>query len=155
MTDKMITTEVSHPEWLPDAFEAIRRTIALDEQSLLPEKIRGWMLVVPCLRLLRCVFGSDEATVTSLQQWIQKEKACEHVPVIIHRTGGPSVDLKNTCAKCGRMIQRENSVWVIDLEREACPFIPEQGTETPKSPQANRPLIGQHKKLNGSESRNS
>ena len=118
--DRMVTTKVANPDCLPGAFQAIRRTISLDEQKLLPETIRGWMLVVPCLRLLRCIFGSDEATVRALEEWL--ENACkpgQHSPLIVHRTGGPSADLKNTCSLCGRMIQRVNGVWVIDEEREA------------------------------------
>lgn len=42
----------------------------------------------------------------------------EHIPVIIHRTGGPDVRLKNTCGKCGRMIQNALGVWMLDEKRE-------------------------------------
>jgi hypothetical protein len=27
--------------------------------------------------------------------------ACEHIPVIIHRTGGIPADRKNVCGRCG------------------------------------------------------
>lgn len=38
----------------------------------------------------------------------------EHVPVIIHRTGGPSASERNACGKCGRVIYNVRGVWVSE-----------------------------------------
>lgn len=42
----------------------------------------------------------------------------EHIPVILHRTGGLSAELHNTCGKCGRMILNLAGTWIIDVCRE-------------------------------------
>lgn len=45
----------------------------------------------------------------------------EHIPVVLHRTGGPGAWVKNTCGKCGSMIEKIGGVWKIDEERERAP----------------------------------
>ena len=42
-----------------------------------------------------------------------------HEPAIVHRTGGPSAELKNVCGKCGRFICKVDAVWVVDEARES------------------------------------
>jgi len=74
------------------------------------------------IRLCRFVFSEViqelEPKVSQSPDATCSEGGC-HIPVIVHRTGGPSADLKNTCGKCGRMIQRENGVWVIEREAQS------------------------------------
>lgn len=41
-------------------------------------------------------------------------KPCKHVPAILHRTGGPSAEDQNVCAKCGDVIYRtKDGKWSI------------------------------------------
>lgn len=42
----------------------------------------------------------------------------DHVPVIVHRSGGLSAELHNTCGKCGRMILNLAGTWILDVYRE-------------------------------------
>jgi hypothetical protein len=42
----------------------------------------------------------------------------DHVPAIVHRSGGPSAELHNTCGKCGRMILNLAGTWILDVCRE-------------------------------------
>lgn len=46
---------------------------------------------------------------------------CLHVPAIMHRSGGASARLSNTCVNCGRFIKRAavGDAWEIDADREA------------------------------------
>jgi hypothetical protein len=40
-------------------------------------------------------------------------KICKHVPVILHRSGGPSAQERNVCGKCGQVIYRDGERWTI------------------------------------------
>ena len=60
--------EVLHPEWLPGAIESTERCFRLYKQGKLPEVLVGWMLVVDCLRILRCIFGDDLSTAISIRK---------------------------------------------------------------------------------------
>lgn len=43
---------------------------------------------------------------------------CEHDPVILHRTGGPSAELVNICGICGENIERhsEQEPWALSRD---------------------------------------
>lgn len=47
-----------HPSW----------AAPLAQKGILPDVIKGWFIVVSCMRLLRCVYGDDMATVIALRQ---------------------------------------------------------------------------------------
>ncbi len=42
----------------------------------------------------------------------------QHVPVIVHRCGGLSAEMHNTCGKYGRLIVKLRETWIIDVYRE-------------------------------------
>src|SRR5579864_882834 len=49
-----------------------------------------------------------------------QNRTCLHIPAILHRTGGPSADLKNVCARCGDVIYRDGDRWSIHPPLPAC-----------------------------------
>lgn len=60
--------EIEHPEWLPTAFKSMKDSIRLIEGGLLPEVLRGRFLVGNCMHILRCIYGSDLASVVAIRQ---------------------------------------------------------------------------------------
>ena len=49
---------VAKPDHVAGARESIMKTLAADEDGMIPDSIRGLMLAVPCKRMLRAVYGS-------------------------------------------------------------------------------------------------
>lgn len=49
---------VAKPDQVAGARESIMKTLAADEDGMIPDCIRGGMLAVPCKRMLRAVYGS-------------------------------------------------------------------------------------------------
>jgi len=70
---------------------------------------------VPEETVIRAVLACPECVETG---HVNPCAVTGHGPMIVHRTGGPSVQLKNTCGKCGHMIQNVNGVWMLDPKRE-------------------------------------
>ncbi len=50
--------KVKHPEWMPNACESLRKAIDMQQSGVIPTAIQGWMIAVPCKRVLRAVYGS-------------------------------------------------------------------------------------------------
>jgi hypothetical protein len=51
-----MTLPIRNPNHMPAALRSMTDTIALYPR--MPESIKGWMLAVPCKRILRAVYGS-------------------------------------------------------------------------------------------------
>jgi hypothetical protein len=49
---------VARPEYVPGARDSLLKTLASDEEELIPDAIRGVILATPCKRMLRAVYGS-------------------------------------------------------------------------------------------------
>ena len=64
---------VAQPTWLKEAVSQSIRTLQLVADGRMPSVIVGWMVVVACRRLLRCVYGTDEAAVSALTAWLMDE----------------------------------------------------------------------------------
>ncbi len=62
--------QIKRPEWLPGAFDAMIGNIALYKAGRIPNVISAWMLLTPCLRILRAIFNcSNEEIPEKLQQY--------------------------------------------------------------------------------------
>lgn len=55
-----------HPEWVEPAVKDITRGLTGVAAGIIPEVLRGRFLVGYALRLLRCVYGDDKASVVAL-----------------------------------------------------------------------------------------
>lgn len=63
----------TNPEWLygeDGALPAASSCFRLAESGILPKELLGWMLVTTCLRVLRAIYGSDQATLIGLTEYI-------------------------------------------------------------------------------------
>lgn len=58
---------VMHEDWLASGLDAKIRGLELLRDGAWPTTLRGRSIVVTCLWLLRCVYGSDEASVEALR----------------------------------------------------------------------------------------
>lgn len=71
-----------------------------------------------CRKMAESLKGKDNTMLPELPV------ACaigDHIPAIVHRCGGPSAELHNTCGKCGRMILNLAGTWILDVCREDTP----------------------------------
>lgn len=66
-------TPVAKPEWLAEAVPEAEKLMRLIQAGKVPEVIKGWMVVVMCRRLLRCVYGSDLEATAKLREWVLSE----------------------------------------------------------------------------------
>ena len=62
------TAPVAKPEWMDDALDSSIKSFQLARDGRIPEKIKSWMLVTACLRVLRSVYGDDLATCIKLRE---------------------------------------------------------------------------------------
>lgn len=93
--------EVKHPDWLKDAAKSAEGTFRLIAQDRVPESIKGWFVVTKCLQLLRCVYGSDLETLTSLKEHVM---AGELEKLEIRKT----LDAAPPCPECkGPIVESE------------------------------------------------
>lgn len=60
--------KIERPDWLAEALPEEIDKLKLAQKGILPDVIKGWFIVVSCMRLLRCVYGDDMATVIALRQ---------------------------------------------------------------------------------------
>lgn len=65
---------ISRPEWLPRAISQTEKTIRLYRKDLIPETILGWMLVVDCMHILRCVYGDDLSTAIAIRKKVLEDE---------------------------------------------------------------------------------
>jgi hypothetical protein len=61
---------LARPDWLKTALPQEIRKLELMADGRWPQVIQGWGITVACLRLLRCVYGSDVATLHELQRHV-------------------------------------------------------------------------------------
>ena len=59
---------IERPDWLAKALPEEIDKLKLAQTDRMPEVIKGWFIVVSCMRLLRCVYGDDMATVIALRK---------------------------------------------------------------------------------------
>lgn len=67
-----MTLHVRNPTHVPAALRSMTDTIALYPR--MPDSIRGWMLAVPCKRILRAVYGSAYRAIWA---WLVAEVAAD------------------------------------------------------------------------------
>ncbi len=98
--------EVQHPDWLKSASKQAETTFKLIAADGVPEPLVGWFVVTKCLHLLRCVYGSDLETLTSLKDHVMaKELEQIETAAMLEKAtecsecGGPVVELE--CLTCG------------------------------------------------------
>lgn len=60
--------KIERPDWLEKALPEEMDKFKLVQKGILPDTIKGWFIVVSCIRLLRCVYGDDMSTVIALRQ---------------------------------------------------------------------------------------
>ena len=68
-----------HPDWVSDASRSIADSVRLLENNLLPRTITSGMLVIPCRRYLRGIYGSDFRAV-----WFLFWMACASLRERLH-----------------------------------------------------------------------
>ena len=69
------TMPVANPEWLDDGLRNARQTFDLCLRGRIPEKIKAWMIVTSCLRVLRAVYGDDLTTAAEIRKHILAKEA--------------------------------------------------------------------------------
>lgn len=77
----------------------------------------GWAQIVGVVT--KAGYAEPERSRTELAWEEVSSKSCEHQPIIRHRSGGDSAELKNFCGVCGRFITKVDGDWIVDCTREA------------------------------------
>lgn len=77
----MTLVEIRHPDWLKDKHEnsdsalgSAIRSFELSQDGLYPDSIEGWALVTSCMRILRCIYGSDLETAAAIRKLVIKKE---------------------------------------------------------------------------------
>lgn len=74
--------KIAEPKWFEEAIKVFETHGNMLLKHDLPESIVGWMTVVVCRRMLRCIYGSDLAALEHLAEWLNEEIEREKYPVI-------------------------------------------------------------------------
>lgn len=67
--------DVAQPEWLEKAVPEAISTLELLRKGHVPQVLTGRFIVTTCMRLLRCVYGSDLETVAALREKVMNDVA--------------------------------------------------------------------------------
>ena len=70
---------VARKDWLKEVSKGAETLFRLVVEEQIPEQIVGWMIVVKCLHVLRCVYGSDELALQGLRNYLQERKEREEL----------------------------------------------------------------------------
>ena len=61
---------IKHEDWLERALPQVIAQLQLIRDGKWPTVLRGWSIIIIALRLLRCIWGSDIATLHGIQQHV-------------------------------------------------------------------------------------
>ena len=65
---------ILHEDWLSSGLPSKIRQLELIRDGIWPNPLRGWSVVVTCLWLLRCVYGSDDASLIALREHVENNR---------------------------------------------------------------------------------
>ncbi len=100
---------ILHPEWMDDALEKLQQSIRLHQSGAIPGVIQAWMLVVPIMHVLRCIYGSDRLSIAAIQRHLEENEATIK-QVDSHMTEFPDGCKESDCPICDvRRSHRRNA----------------------------------------------
>jgi hypothetical protein len=70
MTAEKFHIPVQREDWLKEAIPSVIQQLELLRDDRWPRVLRGYSIVTICLRLMRCVWQSDVATLHAMQQHV-------------------------------------------------------------------------------------
>ncbi len=107
-SDYFGSVEVKHRDWLDSAIKDHRKTFDIIESDRLPHVLTGSFVVTMCLRLLRCVYGSDLDSLHALNQIImaQEQENAEQSELQRHVQHCRDTD----CQQCAKYRQQREAL---------------------------------------------